>query len=235
MPDGVRRAVLDGVGGFDESFFLYEEDVDLCLRVRRAGWRVAYTPAAEVVHHLGRSMEQAAARARLEYHRSHLRFYNKHNPLSDRLVLRAWMAGRAKPRAFCASHPRARAVPKPKLVGGASGRMTGPRSGIDARRALHWVLAAALLLMLSVNLPGHLSYDSVAQLHEARFHDQPGETERQTEKELAAGKFAFAQRSGRAAEKILECQDRAAADENDRQVCAHEFTETSFLKTEVTQ
>jgi len=90
-----RRAVLDGVGGFDESFFLYEEDVDLCLRVRRAGWRVAYTPAAEVVHHLGRSMEQAAARARLEYHRSHLRFYNKHNPLSDRLVLRAWMAGRA--------------------------------------------------------------------------------------------------------------------------------------------
>ena len=40
-------------------------------------------------------MEQAAARARLEYHRSHLRFYNKHNPLSDRLVLRAWMAGRA--------------------------------------------------------------------------------------------------------------------------------------------
>jgi GT2 family glycosyltransferase len=90
-----RRAALEAVGGFDESFFLYEEDVDLCLRVRRAGWRVVYTPAAEVVHHLGRSMDQAPQRARLEYHRSHLRFYRKHNPLAHRLALRAWLAGRA--------------------------------------------------------------------------------------------------------------------------------------------
>jgi GT2 family glycosyltransferase len=90
-----RREALNAVGGFDESFFLYEEDVDLCVRVRQAGGRVLYTPAAEVVHHLGRSMERSPERARLEYHRSHLRFYGKHNPLGDRLALRAWMAGRA--------------------------------------------------------------------------------------------------------------------------------------------
>ena len=90
-----RREALDAVGGFDESFFLYEEDVDLCLRVRRAGWRVVYTPTAEVVHHLGRSMDRAPALARLEYHRSHLRFYAKHNSAAERLALRAWMAGRA--------------------------------------------------------------------------------------------------------------------------------------------
>ena len=89
-----RRAVLDAVGGFDESFFLYEEDVDLCVRVRQAGGRILYTPKAEVVHHLGRSMDQAPALARLEYHRSHLRFYAKHNSPAERLVLRAWMAGR---------------------------------------------------------------------------------------------------------------------------------------------
>ena len=90
-----RREALDAVGGFDESFFLYEEDVDLCLRVRRAGWRVVYTPTAEVVHHLGRSMDRAPALARLEYHRSHLRFYAKHNSPAERIALRAWMAGRA--------------------------------------------------------------------------------------------------------------------------------------------
>jgi GT2 family glycosyltransferase len=90
-----RRAALDAVGGFDESFFLYEEDVDLCVRLRRAGWRLVFTPAAEVVHHLGRSMDRAPARARLEYHRSHLRFYAKHNPLPQRLALRAWMGGKA--------------------------------------------------------------------------------------------------------------------------------------------
>jgi N-acetylglucosaminyl-diphospho-decaprenol L-rhamnosyltransferase len=90
-----RRSSLEAVGGFDESFFLYEEDVDLCLRVRQAGGRILYTPAAEVVHHLGRSMARAPSRARLEYHRSHLRFYAKHNSGAERLVLRAWMTGRA--------------------------------------------------------------------------------------------------------------------------------------------
>jgi N-acetylglucosaminyl-diphospho-decaprenol L-rhamnosyltransferase len=91
----VRRRALEAVGGFDESFFLYEEDVDLCLRVRATGARVVYTPAAEVVHHLGRSMEKAPGLARIEYHRSHLRYYRKHNPPAERALLRAWLAARA--------------------------------------------------------------------------------------------------------------------------------------------
>ena len=74
-----RRAALEAVGGFDEGFFLYEEDADLCRRLRQAGWRVVFTPAAEVRHQLGRSMSKAPRRARLEYHRSHLRYYRKHN------------------------------------------------------------------------------------------------------------------------------------------------------------
>jgi N-acetylglucosaminyl-diphospho-decaprenol L-rhamnosyltransferase len=90
-----RRSALLAVGGFDEEFFLYEEDVDLCLRLRRAGWRVLYTPAAEVVHYLGRSMESDPWRSRLEYHRSHLRFYRKHNAALQTLLLRAWLAGGA--------------------------------------------------------------------------------------------------------------------------------------------
>jgi N-acetylglucosaminyl-diphospho-decaprenol L-rhamnosyltransferase len=83
-----RRAALDAVGGFDEGFFLYEEDVDLCVRLRRAGWRLLFTPAAEVVHQLGRSMEKAPALARLEYDRSHLRYYRKHNGVFWTLALR---------------------------------------------------------------------------------------------------------------------------------------------------
>jgi GT2 family glycosyltransferase len=83
------------VGGFDEGFFLYEEDVDLCVRVRRSGWEVVYTPAAEIVHHLGRSMDQMPARARIEYHRSHLRYYRKHQSWPARLLLRTSLASRA--------------------------------------------------------------------------------------------------------------------------------------------
>jgi N-acetylglucosaminyl-diphospho-decaprenol L-rhamnosyltransferase len=91
-----RRSALLAVGGFDEAFFLYEEDVDLCLRLRRAGWRIVFTPTAEVVHHLGRSVQSDPWRSRLEYHRSHLLFYGKHNGPLQTLLLRAWlMAGAA--------------------------------------------------------------------------------------------------------------------------------------------
>ena len=90
-----RKAALDAVGGLDERFFLYEEDVDLCLRVRRAGWRILYMPAAVVMHHLGKSMDMAPARARLEYDRSHLRFYAKHRGPGAMALLRAYLAGSA--------------------------------------------------------------------------------------------------------------------------------------------
>jgi GT2 family glycosyltransferase len=90
-----RREALEAVGGFDEAFFLYEEDADLCRRLRGAGWRVVFTPAAEVRHRLGQSMARLPERARLEYHRSHLLYYRKHNGPLARGALRLALIGRA--------------------------------------------------------------------------------------------------------------------------------------------
>ena len=90
-----RREAFLAVGGFDEAFFLYEEDADLCRRVRAAGWQVVFTPAAEVRHSKGLSMARTPERARLEYHRSHLRYYQKHCGLAQRAALRLLLAGRA--------------------------------------------------------------------------------------------------------------------------------------------
>ena len=90
-----RRTLLETLGGFDEAFFLYEEDVDLCLRARQAGARVVFTPEAWVIHRLGRSMEQAGARARIEYDRSHLHFYRKHHGRLLAGLLRLQLAVRA--------------------------------------------------------------------------------------------------------------------------------------------
>ena len=70
----VRRDAYEQVGGFDESFFMYLEDVDLCWRLGRAGWRVAYAPAASVVHLQGCSTDLHPYRMILEHHRSLLRF-----------------------------------------------------------------------------------------------------------------------------------------------------------------
>jgi hypothetical protein len=90
-----RREAFLAVGGFDERFFLYEEDADLCRRVRAAGWQVVFTPAAEVRHALGLSMARAPERARLEYRRSHLLYYRKHCGFLQWAALRLLLALRA--------------------------------------------------------------------------------------------------------------------------------------------
>lgn len=50
-----RREMIDEVGGLDERFHMYSEDIEWCLRIRRAGWRLVFEPAAVVVHHGGQS------------------------------------------------------------------------------------------------------------------------------------------------------------------------------------
>jgi GT2 family glycosyltransferase len=90
----VRRSTFEAVGGFDERFFLYEEDVDLCLRVRRAGGRIVFTPAARIRHRLGTAMAREPGRSRIEYERSHLAYYRKHASAASVLALRALMAAK---------------------------------------------------------------------------------------------------------------------------------------------
>ena len=51
----VRQELIRALKGFDEHFFLYGEDLDLCLRIRKAGWLIGYIPEAEVVHWEGQS------------------------------------------------------------------------------------------------------------------------------------------------------------------------------------
>lgn len=53
----IRRSALDAIGHFDERFFMYFEDVDLCRRAWEAGWRVVYAPVVELVHYHQRESE----------------------------------------------------------------------------------------------------------------------------------------------------------------------------------
>jgi len=70
----VRRTAFEDVGGFDESYFMYLEDVDLCRRLGRAGWTTLYVPRAEAVHLQGTSTARHPYRMVVEHHRSLLRF-----------------------------------------------------------------------------------------------------------------------------------------------------------------
>jgi GT2 family glycosyltransferase len=75
----IRRADLLDVGLLDERFFMYTEDVDLCVRMNQRGRKVLYVAGAELLHHRGRS---AARNPELERRRqqSHVAYYEKHLP-----------------------------------------------------------------------------------------------------------------------------------------------------------
>ncbi len=93
-----RRAAVDQVGGFDEGYFMYSEELDWCRRASDAGWQILYYPAAQVIHHEGRSSEQAAAGARhIRFQTSRIRYFRKfHGPVAAetlRLLLLAMFAG----------------------------------------------------------------------------------------------------------------------------------------------
>ena len=75
----LRREALDGVGLFDESFFIYFEEVDLCLRLRRAGWEVRYLPTVSVVHHESQFSADIPERRINEMWRGRHRYWRKHH------------------------------------------------------------------------------------------------------------------------------------------------------------
>jgi GT2 family glycosyltransferase len=95
----VRRQLLDQIGGFDERFFMFNEEVDLCYRARGAGWKIVFCSEAEFVHVGGASTSQIWPSMYREQLRSHLRFLAKHHGLTEaergRRLLAAAMRARA--------------------------------------------------------------------------------------------------------------------------------------------
>lgn len=73
----VRREAFDGIGGFDEGYFMYFEDVDLGYRLGRAGWRNVYEPAVTVVHLGAHSTASESARMVQAHHDSARRFLSR--------------------------------------------------------------------------------------------------------------------------------------------------------------
>jgi GT2 family glycosyltransferase len=84
-----RRKAFEQVGGFDENFFIYFEDIDLCLRLREAGWKLAYIPETRIFHEGGATTSPRRDFSRYQYRKSQLSFYRKHNPGISLGLLRA--------------------------------------------------------------------------------------------------------------------------------------------------
>jgi hypothetical protein len=106
----VRREVLERIGLFDEDLWLFFNDVDLSLRMARAGWRTHYLAEALVVHHVGASTSKFG-RFVSEYQKNRLHYYRKHHgrlaglwvkgcaslALVDYVVVQLWNRVRRRP------------------------------------------------------------------------------------------------------------------------------------------
>jgi len=74
----VRRSAFEAVHGFDERYFMYWEDADLCRRLRAHGYHVRYVPGATVVHQVGHSSRSARAASIRAFHDSAYQYYATH-------------------------------------------------------------------------------------------------------------------------------------------------------------
>lgn len=72
-----RRSILEQVGFFDPDYFIYTEEIDLCHRIRAAGWKIYWVPQSEVVHYGGQSTQQVARAMFLQLYGSKIVYFRK--------------------------------------------------------------------------------------------------------------------------------------------------------------
>ena len=115
----LRRAALDEVGLFDEGYFMYSEETDLCLRLAEAGWERWFVPQAVVVHHDSAMRDQVPRERIAEEWRSRRRYWREHHSAAGVRVAeaatglqyeaRAWIAAaanRVRPGSYDRQFPR---------------------------------------------------------------------------------------------------------------------------------
>jgi hypothetical protein len=86
-----RQEVVIQVGGLDEAYFMYSEELDYCRRIHEAGWQVVYYPQARVTHLSGKSSEQAVTQRHINFNRAKLRYFRKYHGRLAASVLRIFL------------------------------------------------------------------------------------------------------------------------------------------------
>jgi len=86
-----RRKALEEAGCFDENYFLYFEDIDLCYKMRQAGWTLRFLPQEHIIHIGGTSTSAVKNSSRYHYRKSQIYFYRKHNSRLSQGLLRIYL------------------------------------------------------------------------------------------------------------------------------------------------
>lgn len=75
----IRKEALDEVGFLDETFFMYGEDIDLCFRIKEAGWKIIYYGKSKITHLKGASSKKQKSKLIYEFYRAMYVYYKKHH------------------------------------------------------------------------------------------------------------------------------------------------------------
>ncbi len=102
----IRKEVIDKIGMLDLAFPIFFNEVDFCLRCKRAGWKIYYTPDVEIIHYGGASTSQVGVAMAWESRRGLLAFYAKHYSAIWYLPLRAFIATASFPYAWLQARKR---------------------------------------------------------------------------------------------------------------------------------
>lgn len=94
-----RREMIEEIGGLDDGYFMYFEDVDWAFRAHRAGWEVRYTPEPVVIHEVGRSSDRRPKRMIVMHHQSAYRYFRRHSRVGQSVPGRALLASGLAARA----------------------------------------------------------------------------------------------------------------------------------------
>ena len=87
----IRKGLFEALAGFDETFFMYFEESDLCRRAQTKGWKVVHAPSVSLIHLGGYSVSKTPDKLRLDYRRSQLYYYQKHRPIWEQVTLRIYL------------------------------------------------------------------------------------------------------------------------------------------------
>lgn len=95
QPEGagllIRKAVLDEVGVFDEKFFMLFEEVDLCYRIKKAGWDIWFYPESKITHYYGQSIKQVKAKMIISSHKGMYHYWSKHHQRWYQIIFKPFL------------------------------------------------------------------------------------------------------------------------------------------------
>jgi GT2 family glycosyltransferase len=76
-----KKKILEEIGYFDERYFMYSEEVDLCYQIHKAGFKIVWVPEAEVIHFGGQSTRQNQTQMFMQLYQSKIQYFRKNHGL----------------------------------------------------------------------------------------------------------------------------------------------------------